>query len=244
MQFHLGSFTLDVETRQLLHGGEAIHLAPKAFELLRTLVEARPRVLSKTELHERLWPSTFVSDANLAILIAEIRKALDDDAHDPRFVRTVHGFGYSFSGTATEIGPLERQAAGPAAPKHRPNTPSAKAERGAVEASYWLIWRKRKFQLLEGDNLAGRSPEATIWLDVPGVSREHARFRIEGESATLEDLGSRNGTFRSGERITGPIALHDRDRIQLGPVLLTFRVWRPGAGTKTQDLNDLASPAS
>ena len=240
MKFRLRAFTLDVETRQLLRSGEPVHLSPKAFELLKTLVQARPRVLSKAELHERLWPSTFVSDANLAILIAEIRKALNDNPHNPHFLRTVHGFGYAFSGPALEIDDVERPAAAPPSPERLTHTGGA----DAAAASCWLIWRKRKFPLLQGDNLAGRSPEAFIWLDVPGVSREHARFKIAGESAILEDLGSRNGTFRSGERITGPIALHDRDRIQLGPVLMTFRVWRPGAGTKTQDLNDLTSPAS
>jgi len=214
-----------METRQLLRGREAIHVSPKAFELLSTLVEARPRALAKAELHERLWPKTFVADANLAILIAEIRSALDDDARAPRFVRTLHGFGYAFSGRAVEVVRPETQAAP-----------------GGV--SYWLIWRKRKFALAEGDNLAGRSPEAAVWLDVPGVSREHARFTIEGGLATVEDLGSRNGTFRGGERITQPVALRDRDQIQLGPILLTFRMWRPGAGTKTQDVNETASPAS
>jgi DNA-binding winged helix-turn-helix (wHTH) protein len=225
VQFCFGPFTLDVETRQLLRGSDAIHVSPKAFELLKALVETRPRALSKSELHQRLWPDTFVSDANLAILIGEIRGVLDDDARAPRLVRTLHGFGYAFSGTAVEVARAEIQPA-------------------PGDVSYWLIWRKRKFALANGANLAGRSPEATVWVDVPGVSREHARVTIEGGSATLEDLGSRNGTFRAGERITAPVALRDGDQIQLGPVLMTFRVWLPGAGTKTQDLNEATSPAS
>jgi len=225
VQIRFGPFTLDTETRQLLRGSDAVHISPKAFELLKALVETRPRALSKAELHERLWPNTFVSDANLAILIAEIRRTLDDEARSPRLVRTVHGFGYAFSGRAVEI----------AHPKAQP---------GPSGVSYWLIWGKRKFAIAEGDNLAGRSPEAAVWLDVPGVSREHARFTIEAGLATLEDLGSRNGTFRAGERITGPVTLRDRDQIQLGPALMTFRAWLPGAGTETEDLNDAASPAS
>jgi DNA-binding winged helix-turn-helix (wHTH) protein len=217
---------LDDETRQLLRGTDPIHLSPKAFELLKALVEARPRALSKAELHDRLWPDTFVTDANLGILIAEIRSALDDDARAPHYVRTLHGFGYAFSGTAGEI---TRAGARP-------------AQSGV---SYWLIWRERKFALTEGTNLAGRSPEAGVWLDVPGVSREHARLTIARGSATLEDLGSRNGTFRAGERVTAPVTLRDGDQIQLGPVLMTFRVWLSGAGTATQDLNvAMSSPTS
>jgi DNA-binding winged helix-turn-helix (wHTH) protein len=238
VQFRLGSFTLDVETRQLLRDSEAIHLSPKAFELLKMLVDARPRAIGKVELHERLWPGTFVADANLAMLVAEIRKALQDDAHAPQFVRTLHGFGYAFSGAAVEV--TRRQSREPAARKGLTGTRSAKA----AAVSHWLIWRKRKFALAEGDSLAGRSPEASVWLDVPGVSREHARFTIARGLATLEDLGSRNGTFRGGERITGPVALRDRDRIQLGPVLMTFRVWQPGAGSKTVDLNETTLPSS
>jgi len=225
MSFSFGPFTLDGETRQLIRGTDPIHLSPKAFQLLKALVEARPRALSKSELHERLWPDTFVTDANLGILIAEIRVALDDDAKTPRYVRTLHGFGYAFLGPAIE---LRRPTASP----------------GPGGISYWLIWRERKFALAEGSNLAGRSPEAMVWLDVPGVSREHARVTIAHGSATLEDLGSRNGTFRAGERITAPVALRDGDQIQLGPVLMTFRVWLPGAGTATQDLNEAMLPPS
>jgi pSer/pThr/pTyr-binding forkhead associated (FHA) protein len=118
------------------------------------------------------------------------------------------------------------------------------ASPGPGGVTYWLIWRERKFALTEGSNLAGRSPEAGVWLDVPGVSREHARLTIANSSATLEDLGSRNGTFRAGERVTGPVALRDGDQIQLGPVLLTFRVWLSGAGTATEDLNEAMSPPS
>jgi DNA-binding winged helix-turn-helix (wHTH) protein len=225
VSFSFGPFTLDDEARQLLRETEPIHLSPKAFELLKALVEARPRALSKAELHERLWPNTFVTDANLGILIAEIRSALDDEARAPHYVRTLHGFGYAFSGAAIE---LTRAAVQPA----------------SSGVSYWLIWRKQKFALAEGTNLAGRSPEAAVWLDVPGVSREHARLTIEHGAATLEDLGSRNGTFRAGERIAAPVLLRDGDQIQLGPVLMTFRVWLPGAGTATQDLNEAMSPPS
>jgi hypothetical protein len=191
---------------------------------LKALVEARPRALSKGELHERLWPNTFVTDANLAILITEIRSALDDDARALQYVRTLHGFGYAFLGTALEV---TRAGARPA----------------LSGVSYWLIWRERKFPLAEGPNLTGRSPEAAVWLDVPGVSREHARLTIARGSVTLEDLGSRNGTFRAGERVTAPVALCDGDQIQFGPVVLTFRVWLPGAGTATEDLNEAMSPS-
>ena len=95
---------LDGDTRRLLRGPaqEPVHLSPKAYELLWVLVEMRPRAIAKSELHEKLWPSTFVSEATLASLVAELREALGERGRDARFIRTVHGFGYAFSADAHE----------------------------------------------------------------------------------------------------------------------------------------------
>ena len=84
MKTRFGPFTLDLDTRQLLDGKREIHLAPKAFELLSTLVAERPAVLSKATLLERLWPGSFVVDANVSNLVAEIREALDARASGGR----------------------------------------------------------------------------------------------------------------------------------------------------------------
>src|SRR3954470_8714297 len=93
-----GPFTLDLDTRQLTQAGREIHLEPKAFELLAILVLDRPKVLSKTDLLQRLWRDTVVEEANLSNLVAVIRAALGDHARAPMYVRTVHGFGYAFCG--------------------------------------------------------------------------------------------------------------------------------------------------
>ncbi len=103
MRIRFGPFTLDLESRQLTNAGEEIHLEPKAFELLSALVLERPKALSKADLQERLWPGTFVAEANLSNLVAEIRAALGDPARAPKFVRTAHGFGYAFCGDAEPV---------------------------------------------------------------------------------------------------------------------------------------------
>ena len=96
MAVHFGSFTLDVPRRHLSRDATSIHVTPKAFDLLALLVEQAPRVVGKGELHERLWPGTFVSDATLVGLVKELRRALDDrDAGSP-IIRTVHRVGYAF----------------------------------------------------------------------------------------------------------------------------------------------------
>ena len=103
MRIRFGPFTLDLDTRQLTRGKREIHLSPKAFELLMALALDRPKVLSKAVLQERLWPDTFVVEANLSNLVAEIREALGDRGRTPTWVRTAHGFGYAFCGEATTL---------------------------------------------------------------------------------------------------------------------------------------------
>jgi DNA-binding winged helix-turn-helix (wHTH) protein len=209
-----GAFMLDTDTRQLLREGEEIHLSPKAFELLSLLVEHRPQALTKTELQEHLWPDTFVSEANLPGLIKEIRRALGDDPRGQRFVRTLHGFGYAFNNTASREDEV--------IPGRRPGT-----------ATFWVI-SDAPIALREGENILGRDPEVTVWFDRPGVSRRHARIVVSGDEATLEDLGSRNGTFVRGERVVAPSVLQDGDEIRLGSLSVTFRVRRAAGPTETE----------
>ena len=210
MKLQLGELTLDLDARQLVRGAEDVHLSPKAFELLKILVENRPRALSKTELHERLWPATFVSEVNLAALIAEIRDALGDDARKPKFVRTAHRFGYAFSGSALDTG------------------------RAAPETTFcWLIKDGRRLPLRPGENILGRDPDEGIDLESPTVSRRHARIVVSPSGATLEDLGSKNGTYQRGERVTTAVALANGDEIRTGSIVMRFRMSSPKGLTET-----------
>ena len=96
--FRFGEFTFDCGSRQLWHRGVERHLTPRAQHLLQMLLLARPRVLSREELYDAIWPSTFVCETNLACVVNELRRALEDDARTAQYIRTVHGFGYAFSG--------------------------------------------------------------------------------------------------------------------------------------------------
>ena len=109
MAITFGPFTLDDSARQLCRGGEAIHLSPKAFDLLILLAQRRPQAISKSSLLDALWQDTFVTEGNLAVLIKEIRDALGDNAQRPTFVRTVQRFGYAFYGTAVAAATFQRQ---------------------------------------------------------------------------------------------------------------------------------------
>ena len=101
MQVSFGEFVLDFDSRELRRGPEPVRLSPKALQLLQILITDRPKALSKADLQDRLWPDTFVVEKNLANLISEIREALGEDPLDPRFIRTVPRFGYSFREPAT-----------------------------------------------------------------------------------------------------------------------------------------------
>lgn len=206
MRARFAQFTIDSETRQLLSDGRAIHLSPKAFDLLCALIEARPKVVEKSALHARIWPDTFVVDANLNILIGEIRRALGDVAQDSKFIRTVHGVGYAFCGTAAD------------AP--RPRT----SDRALF---CWLAWNDRTYQLAEGDNIIGRDPRSDLWLDVDGVSRRHAIVRVDSNNrrVTLEDLGSTNGTFVEDAPVMSQVVLTNGERIRVGAVDLVVHLW-------------------
>ncbi len=213
MTYRFGDFSLDHDTRQLLLNGDEVHLSPKAFELLTVLLANQSRAVSKAELQERLWPSTFVEETNLAGLVAEIRRSLHDTASSPRFVRTVYGFGYRFVGDVK----VDAGAIGSGPPR----------------VKLCLTFDKREIVLMNGANVVGRAPDATIPIDSPGVSRYHARIVVSEAEATLEDLGSKNGTYVNGKRITAPRRLSGEDEIRIGAIALRFRIAPPTTPTQS-----------
>ncbi len=213
MAIVFADLALDVETRQLLRGGKDVHLSPKAFQLLELLVAERPRALTKAEIRDRLWPNTFVSESSLTGLVTTLRDALRDPARDPRLLRTVHGLGYAFCGVVAEPAPRRKPA--------------------ARQVRFRLTWEGGEVPLAEGENVLGRVEEAAAWIESASVSRRHARIVVSEGEARLEDLGSKNGTFLNGRRITSAVPLSDGDEIRLGLEVIRFRVVGGGTSTKT-----------
>src|SRR5207253_133098 len=99
-----GDFSLDLAEQQLWCGNELVGLTPKAFAVLRRLVEDRGQLVSKEELLRAGWAKTHVSDGVLKVAILEIRRALGDDPAAPSFIENVPRRGYRF------IGPRGSQA--------------------------------------------------------------------------------------------------------------------------------------
>jgi DNA-binding winged helix-turn-helix (wHTH) protein len=200
MQITFGSCRLDLDTRQLFREGQEVRLTPKAFELLTVLVTERPRAVSKAELTERVWKGTFVTEDGLPRLINEIRTAVGDAARDPRWIRTVHGFGYAFAAGAAGTAVAAPPAFGVCV----------------------LTWGSHEFRLTEGEHVLGRDASADIPLEATVISRRHARIVVAGARATVEDLGSKNGTFVGDRRISAPHELRDGDELRIGDFTLTF----------------------
>jgi DNA-binding winged helix-turn-helix (wHTH) protein len=214
MRLAFGDCVFDSGTREVFRGDRALDLPPKAFALLELLIANQPNAVSKEAILERLWPGTFVSDASVANQVAELRAALGDDARHPRIIRTVHRFGYAF---VAGSGPVSE----------------TRAAASAASVACRLLWDGREIRLCTGENLIGREETVGVWVDDSSVSRRHARIVVDQQGATIEDLGSKNGTLLGGTRIRGVVRLSDRDEIRVGPARLVFRFYRRTGSTTT-----------
>jgi DNA-binding winged helix-turn-helix (wHTH) protein len=213
-----GTFELDSQRRQLRRGEQDLHLTPKAFDLLSVLVDAAPRVVPKSELHQRLWPAGVVTDATLVGLVKEIRRVLEDTDPQEPLIRTAHRVGYAFEA------PVMRA---PQAPRH----------------SHWLIVGERRIALMEGENIIGRDPDVNVCLDFATVSRRHARLLVTSSGTVLEDLASKNGTSVDGTLITAAQPLRNGQRFACGHLDMTYRESGASLPTATQ-VSHIVEPPS
>jgi DNA-binding winged helix-turn-helix (wHTH) protein len=215
VRVRFGPFTVDTDTRQLVREDSDLHLSTKAFDLLCALVEHRPKVMDKAELQSRLWPDTYVVEANLNVLIAEIRRVLGDAARQPRYVRTVHGVGYAFCGAVADTPPAARPMPCWLASTERP---------------------ERTYRLGEGASIVGRDPDCQVWIDSPSVSRRHARITVDGAERRvwLDDLNSKNGTLRAGDAVRDRVELTDGDTLAFGSVEVTLHSWNEATAAETR----------
>lgn len=213
MRYRFGDFALDSATRQLWRQDREVPLAPKAFELLELLIHSRPAAVSKTRVRAALWPNTHVGATSLHVLASQVRAALGDDALDPRWIRTIHRFGYAFAGAASEEG------------SEKP--PGRSPGRGAR-----LMGDRTAYALKDGENVLGREAGLEVTLRTPSVSRRHARIVLENGRAVVEDLDSKNGTFLGGKRVSVPTILTDGDVIRLGTRTELVFSWAADATTE------------
>ena len=213
MRYLFASLIVDAGAREVTDASRPVHLTRKAFDLLLLLLEHRPNAVSKEQINARLWPDTFVSEASLQTLIHEIRQAIDRQGSHESWIRTVHGVGYRFAGEAVA-------------------EESSHVLRTRTAA--WLIGESIRVPLDAGDNVIGRDIEGVLEINAATVSRRHARITV-GDACTIEDLGSKNGTWLNGERVTDARPLEDESVVALGSLRLVFRLARHAQSTESAD---------
>lgn len=216
MRVRFGSCVLDSGAREVRRGDAAVHLSPKAFDVLEILVARRPNVVSKDILLEEVWPGKVVEEANLAIVVGEIRKALGDDPRAPAMVITVPRRGYRFAAQAEDVD------------SRQPD----QSRDGYIR--WWLAWKDKTLPLREGENLVGRHPASDVWISGSSVSRTHAAIVAGPEGVSIDDRGSRNGTFVDGRRISAPHVLVDGCTVTFGSEKATYREWSDDAAMGTE----------
>ena len=155
----------------------------------------------------------FVSDASLAKVVSQIRRAIGQ-RDDSGIIRTVHGCGYAFAAELDDQPAAPEIAAGPAACR--------------------LVCGRREFLLANGEHIVGRDASAAIRLDSPKVSRQHSRLTVRGVSVTVQDLGSKNGSFVRGIRVTAPTTLQPGDDLRVGPFALVLHVADASGSTESE----------
>lgn len=201
--YRFGPFRLVPDQRRLERDDVPVALTPKAFDVLVALVRHRARALSKDEILALVWPGLVVEEGNLAQQVLLLRRALADAGQS---VVTLPRHGYRFVASVVE--------------QHD--------DAGRMAASpHCVIWAERQFPLAEGVTVIGRADDADLRIPLPSVSRLHARVVVRGLEATLEDLGSRHGSWRGTTRVRGPVTLAAGDEIRLGTALLVYRLVSP-----------------
>jgi DNA-binding winged helix-turn-helix (wHTH) protein len=198
-----GRFAYDSRRRSLTRDGVEVHLTPKAFLLLESLTAAAPAPVAREDLYRALWPDVVVEPGNLHGLVAELRAALDDDEH--RIIRTIHRVGYAFGALTPETAPPR----------------------------FAIVIGGDELPLPDGTHVIGRDPRDAISIPLAEVSRHHARLVVGGARVTIEDLGSKNGTYVGRTRVTAPVVVTPGDEILVGTVCLRLIRVDPLASTRT-----------
>ena len=217
--FRIGDWQVFPDQDRICHDTEAVHLEPRMMELLVYLARRAGRVVSKNEIIDAVWQQQIVSNSALSRCMALLRKSIGDDARQPTYIETIPKRGYRL---IAEVEDIEFVRGSPE----------------AIPSKYHVRFGGRDIPLEEGENVVGRSPDATVFVDSPKVSRRHARIVVDDSTVTLEDTGSKNGTFLGGILLTAPKELVAGDEILVGSIVLQFVGPDTEAATETVSNSD------
>ncbi len=111
--FEFGEFLLDTQEKVLLRGGKPLPITPKAFHLLFVLLEKHGHLVEKDELMKSVWANSFVEEGNITFTVGLLRKLLEDETKNPRFIETVPRRGYRFITDVRRVEIAERESERP-----------------------------------------------------------------------------------------------------------------------------------
>ncbi|MEE4272070.1 MAG: FHA domain-containing protein [Thermoanaerobaculales bacterium] len=192
-----------------------MRLRPRAMDVLTVLALAPGELVSKRDLIDGVWRTEFVGEHALTQVIAELRAALGDNARNPSFIENIPRRGYRLVAAVMPV------------------AVSSVSSNGAT-MPFKLVTDDGSRPLMQGSTVIGRTDDADICIDKTEVSRCHAMITVQGTTAIIEDLGSKNGTFVNGHQVGGPTPLTNGDEIWIGRSVSRMRFLIEGEPTKTE----------
>ncbi|MEO8053853.1 MAG: FHA domain-containing protein [Acidobacteriota bacterium] len=217
--YEFGPFRADSRERLLRRGDDVVPLPPKLFDTLLLLLRRAGELVTRENLTSELWPDTYVDEGAPAKNLWLLRKALERAGGSAGDIATIPRVGYRLTCAVRRTARKGQDERDP---------------RSGRSLSCRLSWGGGKARLGEGSFVLGRDPEVDVHIDLSTASRRHARIVIDGTGATIEDLGSKNGTSVRGVRIESPTPLSDGDEIYIGSIRVLFRAVRCLPSTETQ----------
>ena len=214
--FRIGPWRVDPPACELCDGDTVVRLRPKVMDLLAVFAARPAEVLSKQVLLDLVWSDVTVGDASLTVAVSELRDALGDRLQDPVYIETIPRRGYRLVAAVSRDGADDVNAG---------------------TSRFWLTGAGMETVLRHGENLIGRAPEAHIRIESPKVSRRHARITVDGDTAVVEDLGSKNGTFVGDSRIEEPTPLAHGDQLRLGQLAAVLSIAVADHGSTITELS-------
>ena len=213
--FHLGEWLVEPTLDRISRNGQIVRLRPRAMDVLTCLAIEAGKLASKQTIIDAVWRTEFVSEHALTQVVSELRSALGDDARNPIYIENIPRRGYRLVATMAPVAmsvPTARDASLP----------------------FKLQSEDGDHPLMQGPNIIGRTIDADLCIDRTEVSRCHARILVQGTTATIEDLGSKNGTYVNGEQLDGPALLTNGDEIWIGRSVARLRFLVEGEPTMTE----------
>ena len=222
--FELEEWTIDPHGNRIVCGAVTVRLEPRAMEVLLCLADHQGRVVARKTIFDRVWATEFVTDSTLTHTIADLRRAFGDDPRKPRIIETIPKRGNRLIAAirgragAPSAGPFEDQPLATVAANRVVVRPRAA---GPPSDSLLMIGDREVF-IGGGEIEIGRTTRSGLKILSSEVSRNHARLVIVDEGATIEDLGSKNGTAVNGRDIEARTDLASGDVIKIGPHEIVF----------------------